>query len=237
MVFIKAIGSDGVERPRLRRIAVVGAGFSGLAVTIALLRRLHCPFEIWMIDAADAPAAFAEGPAGEALTAEPARDLSLLPERPDDFAEWLRRTLLADGAVRALNGPGSLHVRLSLFRTYVMARFGEAIGARRDVGMRMLRGDVARIDPLAHGGRVVLCDGEMADFDHVFIAAGAARPCDDGQSLAADEGGRLFAGGERLSGLSVVGAAVSGFPDMVRQAYRAALEVRPRGVADARRPA
>jgi len=237
MVLGKTVETGGMERPCPRHVAVVGAGLSGLAVTVALLRRLHRPFGISMIDAGDAPGALAGGAADEGLTAEPARSLSLFPERPDDFADWLKGTLLADGSVFALNGPGSLHVRPSLLRSYVMARFAEAIGARRDVGMRMLRERVMRIDPLAEGGRVVFDDGGMADFDHVFVAADAARLTPDRGSLSADDNGRLFAGGERLAGLSVVGAAASGFPETVRKAYRAVLEVRPRGVTHTRRPA
>lgn len=236
MALGKTIENGETGRACPWHVAVVGAGFSGLAVTVALLRRLHCRFEISMIDAGDAPGILGEAAADEGLTAEPARNLSLFPERPEDFADWLKGALLADGSVFALNGAGSLHVRPALFRSYVMARLAEAIGARRDVGMRMLRDRVVRIDPLARGGRVVLGDGEVADFDHVFVAADAARLTTDRTSLSADDGGRLFAGGRRLAGLSVVGAA-SGVPETVRQAYRAALEARPRGVVPARRPA
>jgi len=156
----------------MARIAVVGAGPSGLATIIALMRRLHRPFEAWMIDAGDAPGAFGDGPAGEALTTEPARDLSVLPERPDDFSRWLKDTLLAAGTVFALRGPQDIHVPRALFRDYLMARFGEALSQRPDVHIRTIRGTVRHLLAEREGVRLAFRDGEGAVFDHVFIATG-----------------------------------------------------------------
>jgi len=155
----------------LLRIAVVGAGPSGLAVAIALMRRLPQSFEAWMIDAEDAPGAFAEGAGGAALMAEPAGDLSVLPDRPDDFALWLGDELAAR-AVAPLHGPQDLHAPRTLFRAYLMKRFSEALAMRPDVRIRTVRDAVRHIGAAAGGVRLGFQEGESALFDHVFVATG-----------------------------------------------------------------
>lgn len=124
-----------------------------------------------MIDAEDAPGAFAEGAGGAALTAEPARDLSVLPDRPDDFARWLGDDLAARGVV-PLHGPHDLHVPRALFRAYLMNRFSEALVLRRDVRIRTVRGAARHIGSAADGVRIGFQEGESAVFDRVFVATG-----------------------------------------------------------------
>ena len=174
MFFERAVGQEGARPTGLpaMRIAVIGAGPSGLATAIALMRRFHRPFEAWLIDAEDAPGAFADGAAGRALTTEPARDLSVVPDRPEDFCDWLKAGLLSGGGVAALRGAQDLHVPRSLFRDYVMARFGEALSLRRDVRIRTFRGAVRHVGPCAQGLRIGFRDGDCADFDHVVVATG-----------------------------------------------------------------
>lgn len=190
MIFEKVAEEDfprGVALP-VPRIAVIGCGPSGLAMTIALMKRLHRPFDAWMIDASEAPGAFGDGLAGEALMCEPAGDLSVTPDRQDDFVDWLRDGMLGDGSVAVLRGPQGLHVRRSLFRDYVMARFADALAARKDVGIRTFRGGVRRVEPAGGGAGVVFADGERVSFDHVFLATGcgtARRESDSWQAAEA----------------------------------------------------
>ena len=174
MFFERVVREDAPRADALpiTRIAVIGAGPSGLATMIALMRRFHRPFEAWLIDAGDAPGAFGDGPAGKALTTEPARDLSIFPDWPDDFARWLKDGLLSSGTVAALRGAQDLHVPRALFRDYVMARFGEALSRRRDVCLRSFRGAVCDVGIDGDGMRVGFRDGESAHFDHVFVATG-----------------------------------------------------------------
>lgn len=172
MFFERRVRQDGSRALRMMQVAVIGAGPSGLATTIALMKRLHQPFEAWLIDAEDAPGAFGNGPEGRALTCEPARDLSVIPDRPDDFADWLKAGLLADGTIAALRGPQDLYVPRSLFRDYVMARFAEALSLRKDVRIRTFRGHVHGIDTTATGVRLAFRENENVEFDHVFLATG-----------------------------------------------------------------
>ncbi|AOF92538.1 FAD/NAD(P)-binding protein [Sinorhizobium sp. RAC02] len=156
----------------MMQIAVIGAGLSGLATTIALMKRFHQPFEAWLIDAEDAPGAFGNGPAGKALATEPARDLSVIPDRPDDFADWLNGSLLADGAIASLRGPQDLHVPRALFRDYVLARFSEALSLRKDIRIRTFLGEVRDAVPRNDRVQLRFREGDRAEFDHVFIATG-----------------------------------------------------------------
>jgi uncharacterized NAD(P)/FAD-binding protein YdhS len=172
MFFESAARQYGSELLPAIQVAVVGAGPSGLATAIALLKRFHRPFEAWLIDTEDAPGAFGDGPAGRALTTEPARDLSVIPDRPEDFADWLKTSLLKDGGVVALHGPQDLHVPRALFRDYVMARFAEALAVRKDVRIRSFRGFVRHLGAEAGGVRLCFREGESAVFDHVFVATG-----------------------------------------------------------------
>lgn len=178
------------------KIAIIGAGPSGLATAIALMKRLHRPFEAWLVDAEDAPGAFGNGAAGLVPTTEPARDLSVVPERPDDFADWLKTNWLAGGTVTTLCRPQDLHVPRALFRDYVMARFGEVMALRKDVRIRTFRGHVRHVDVGGATPRLIFHDGECADFDHVFVATGFGTAQREAASWQA-----AHSAAERLSGL------------------------------------
>lgn len=174
MFFERGVREDGA-RPAgssALKLAIIGAGPSGLVTAIALMKRLHRPFEAWLIDAEDAPGAFGNGVAGTVPTTEPARDLSVVPERPDDFADWLKAGWLAGGTIATLRRPQDLHAPRSLFRDYVMARFGEALSARKDVRIRTFRGHVRHVGTDGTGPYLCFRDGEQVAFDHVFVATG-----------------------------------------------------------------
>jgi uncharacterized NAD(P)/FAD-binding protein YdhS len=190
-MFIERVARQ--ESPMMQ-IAVIGAGLSGLATTIALMKRFRQPFEAWLIDAQDAPGAFGNGPAGRALTSEPARDLSVIPDRPDDFADWLKSSLLADGPIASLRGPQDLHVPRALFRDYVMARFSEALSLRKDIRIRTFRGEVRDAIPQNDRVRLRFREGDRAEFDHVFIATGFGAA-----QREADSWHTAYAAADRLS--------------------------------------
>lgn len=230
------------------KVAVIGAGPSGLATMIALMRRFHRPFEAWIVGAEDAPAAaFGDGLDGGALTAEPARELSVIPDRPDDFSGWLTENFLSNGVITALRGPQDLHVPRTVFRDYLMARFGEALCFRKDVRIRTMRATVRDVRAERDGVHIGFLDGESAVFDHVFLASGFghAQPLTlvdpsaralagllgyDPATLSVDDCGRLLGNGEPLAGFSIVGTIAArlrpgpfSFAETVRQVYRSVL--------------
>lgn len=245
--------------PPKAKVAVIGAGPSGLATMIALMRRFHRPFEAWIVGAEDAPGAFGDGPDGGALTAEPARELSVIPDRPDDFSDWLTENFLSNGVITALRGPQDLHVPRAVFRDYLMARFGEALCFRKDVRIRTMRATVRHVGVESDGVHIGFLDGESAVFDHVFLASGFghAQPLTlvdpsartlagllgyDAATLSIDDCGRLLGNGEPLAGFSIVGAIASSlrpgpfsFAETVRQVYRSVLAAPLHGPARAYR--
>ncbi|MCV3734949.1 FAD/NAD(P)-binding protein [Rhizobium sp. TRM96647] len=158
-------------------IAIVGRGPAGMTTAIALLRRLRRPFHLWMIDAADFPQSFGNGPAGQALMSERAGQLSALADRPLDFVDWLKAGLDSGrGTVLALRGFENVYVPRSVFRDYLTARFGEAFAARRDTTVQTVSAAVTALRP-ASGGRLCLAldDGSEMAFDQVFLSTGHGR--------------------------------------------------------------
>lgn len=156
------------------RIAIVGRGPAGMTTAIALLRRLRQPFHLWVIDASEQAGSFGAGPAGQALMSEPAGQLSAFADRPSDFVDWLEGSLSGTyGAVRALHGFENVYVPRSVFRDYLVSRFGEAFADRRDVTVQIVSATVDAAEEAANGRVTLRLDGGNALlFDHVFLATG-----------------------------------------------------------------
>lgn len=159
------------------RLAIVGRGPAGVAAAIALLRRLRRPFHLWMIDAADFPQSFGNGPAGQALMNERAGQLSALADRPLDFVDWLKSGLSGGrGSILPLRGFENVYVPRSVFRDYLTARFGEAFAARRDTTVQTVSAAVTVLRRAPGGGLcLTLDDDEEMAFDQVFLATGHGR--------------------------------------------------------------
>jgi uncharacterized NAD(P)/FAD-binding protein YdhS len=157
-------------------IAVVGRGFSGIMMAIALLKTVTQPFRLRLFDPAPTISggqALAGARSTEILNSR-ARDLSVATGEPKDFTRWLQ----ANGAFRdavsaAIPGFGQIFVPKSIFSDYVYQRFSEALSQRRDVTVQMshdVADDIRRLD---HGGvRLGFADGGALVFDDVILATG-----------------------------------------------------------------
>lgn len=157
-------------------IAVVGRGFSGIMMAIALLKTVTLPFRLRLFDPAPTISggqALAGARSTEILNSR-ARDLSVATGEPKDFTRWLQ----ANGAFRdavsaAIPGFGQIFVPKSIFSDYVYQRFSEALSQRRDVTVQMSHDVADEIRRLDHGGvRLGFAGGGALVFDDVILATG-----------------------------------------------------------------
>ena len=119
-------------------ICVVGGGFTGVAATIACLRRVNRPFCLTLVEPS---AALGRGVAFGGhdplhLLNVRARDLSIHADRPSDFLNWAFRQLDQGENDDALHA-GLAHAFLprQLFGEYVRQQFYEMVERRKDVDL------------------------------------------------------------------------------------------------------
>lgn len=166
-----------VAPERRPQFAIVGRGFSGMMVAIALLRRLKAPFDLCLFD----PNPLMEigetltGPADCEILNSRVRDLSLDPDDSGDFARWLQEDedfrLLVPAAI-----PGFEHlfVPKSVFRRYVMDWFARSLAARTDVHMRVSNASVRDAWLTGEGITLALENAPEAEAEasHLILATG-----------------------------------------------------------------
>jgi uncharacterized NAD(P)/FAD-binding protein YdhS len=119
-------------------ICVVGGGFTGVAATIACLRRVNRPFRLILVEPSAAlggGVAFGGQDPLHLLNVR-ARDLSIHADRPSDFLSWAFRQLDQGENDDALHA-GLAHAFLprQLFGEYVRQQFYEMVARRKDVDL------------------------------------------------------------------------------------------------------
>jgi uncharacterized NAD(P)/FAD-binding protein YdhS len=165
------------------QIAIVGRGFSGLMMAIALLKSVSRPFQLRMFDPQpiiSGGQALATTRATEILNSR-ARDLSVSTGEPKDFTRWLQANQQFREAVSAaIPGFGQIFVPKSTFSDYVYQRFSEALAQRTDVTVQMSNEGIAGIHRNDNSlFALTLADGSEALYDTVVLATGyglKARP-------------------------------------------------------------
>lgn len=158
------------------QIAIVGRGFSGLMMAIALLKSVSQPFQLRMFDPQpiiSGGQALATARSTEILNSR-ARDLSVSTGEPKDFTRWLQANAHFREAVSAaIPGFGQIFVPKATFSDYVYQRFSEALAQRTDVSVQMSNEDIARIRRIDDGLFTLgLADGSEAVCDTVVLATG-----------------------------------------------------------------
>jgi uncharacterized NAD(P)/FAD-binding protein YdhS len=154
------------------RIAIVGCGPTGMIVATALLRKVEAPVDLVFFDPAETPGSFAHGPRGRATLNECAGVLSVIGEDGGDFTDWLRHNMLGGMGVTSIHALDQIYVPVSLFRDYLLERFGSMLSGRRDASVQVLTERVVRIVPWTEGMHVRLAGGDTLAFDWTFIATG-----------------------------------------------------------------
>ena len=156
----------------MRTIAIIGAGFSGTATAVHLLRRARTPLRIFLID--DQP----ETAAGLAYSARhqdcllnvPASQMSVDATQPGELVEFAARQGMQVGAQDFLSR--------ALYGRYLAACLHDAT---ESAGMECARiwGRVTRLARLrnrARSWRIDLDDGHLLHADEVVLAVGNPRP-------------------------------------------------------------
>lgn len=159
----------------LHTIAIIGAGFSGAATAVQLLRRATQPLRLVLINRSGNMArglAYGTTSRDHALNV-PAGNMSAIADDPDDFLRYCR---WADPQTQ----PGDFAPR-RLYGCYLEALLDAADhGAAASVQLERWVGEVARIEPeRQHGGaQVHLSDGRVLHADRVVLAFGHFAPTD-----------------------------------------------------------
>jgi uncharacterized NAD(P)/FAD-binding protein YdhS len=152
-------------------IAIVGAGFSGAALVIQLLRRAERPIELVLINRSGPMArglAFGTRSSLHVLNV-PAARMSLFPDRETDFLSFAQRHA---PSIK----PGDFVPR-SLYGLYLETRLAEALaGAHRDVRYRHISAEVVDLDLTGPGVRLLFEDGSSLDADRAVLATGNFAP-------------------------------------------------------------
>ncbi|HEY7886856.1 MAG TPA: FAD/NAD(P)-binding protein [Steroidobacteraceae bacterium] len=156
----------------MRTIAIIGAGFSGTATAVHLLRYAHTPARIVLIDdQMEMAAGLAYSPSHQDwLLNVPAAHMSLDSSRPGELVDFARRQGKRIGAQDFLSR--------ALYGRYLCASLQEAIESSRMAYARIW-GRVSRLTQLhsrARAWRIDLDDGHLLFADEVVLATGNPRP-------------------------------------------------------------
>ncbi|MFG2523525.1 FAD/NAD(P)-binding protein [Streptomyces sp. NPDC048527] len=178
---------------RMRRVVIVGAGFSGTLTAIRLLQFATGPLEICLLEREEGyrygGLAFGQASTNwEHMLNIQAGRITLRRERPEDFLEWANAE--ADRSAWPLKwqyhafGVACVVPR-RIFSQYLAERLRGAVAdARPEVTLRELSGETIDIRATEHGGYVVkyadtACDSagvhELAS-DQVILATGHLAP-------------------------------------------------------------
>jgi len=152
---------------------VIGGGFTGVAAAIACLARIAEPFRLTVVEPAPT---LGQGVAFGAyhplhLLNIRTRDLSVQAGRPSDFLNWAFRQL-DQGENHAGLHEGLAHTFLprQLFGEYVRERFYDAVAARKDVELSVVRGVAISCRAVRGRYQVGIEAGDAISADVVIIA-------------------------------------------------------------------
>ncbi len=174
--FLSARTNAAAQPYAMPRIAVIGRGFSGMMMAIALMKTVRFPFHLQLFDpnsSVSGGQALASGHSSEILNSR-VRDLSVSAGDPDDFNQWLCGNAAFRSAVpAAIPGFLQIFVPKRIFSDYVYQRFSEAFSSRRDVAVQVSSETVFGLRRVRGGRFVVESDGAAnAPFDMVVLATG-----------------------------------------------------------------
>ncbi len=163
----------------MRRIAIIGAGFSGSILAVQLLRRLGTDAAADLHIDLIGKRGFARGLAYSTTSERhllnvPAGKMSAFPAEPDHFLNWLRShaELVGDSQIK----PTSFVPRL-IYGRYLEDLLAQASRANPE-RITAHRETAIAVKALGDGLRVSFADGKNLDDDFVVLAPGNFAPAD-----------------------------------------------------------
>ncbi|WP_457580426.1 FAD/NAD(P)-binding protein [Ensifer canadensis] len=169
------ISPDSDNAQEKPRIAIIGRGFSGIMMAIALMKSVRTAFHVHLFDpqpTISGGQVMAAAQSGEILNSR-VRDLSVAAGQPEDFNEWLCANQDFRAAVSAaIPGFQQIFVPKSIFSDYVYQRFSEALTRRPDISMQLSREAVLGLRKLPSGRFAVLQDEGSIECDVAVLATG-----------------------------------------------------------------
>lgn len=163
----------------MRKIAIIGAGFSGSILAVQLLRRLgrdaRADLHIDLIDKRGFARGLAYSTTSERhLLNVPTGKMSAFPAEPDDFLNWLRShaELVGDSQIK----PTSFVPRL-VYARYLEDLLAQASGANPE-RIATHRATAIAVKAIGERQRISFADGKSLDADIVVLAPGNFAPAD-----------------------------------------------------------
>ncbi len=163
---------DHQEKPR---IAIIGRGFSGIMMAIALMKSVRTAFHVHLFDpqpTISGGQVMAAAQSGEILNSR-VRDLSVAAGQPEDFNDWLCGNEDFRSAVSAaIPGFQQIFVPKSIFSDYVYQRFSEALIRRPDITMQLSCEAVLGLRKLPSGRFSIVQEDGAIECDVAVLATG-----------------------------------------------------------------
>jgi len=165
----------------MRKIAIVGGGFSGSLTVVQLMRQSVAPLEITMVE--KRPGRVGKGLAystveGCHLLNVPVKGMSALPDQPAHFLQWAQAESAA-GRLPGIEVHADAFLPRMQYGRYVEALLQNTIRANEHRHrFRLIAGEVTDVITEGDAATLTLQDGSVITADRVVLALGNFPPSD-----------------------------------------------------------
>src|SRR5215470_4295215 len=172
-----------------RRIAIIGAGFSGSLLAVHLLRRSGPEDRVYLIERSAGfgrGLAYATGNPHHLLNVR-AGNMSALSDQPDHFLEWLRSLPENERSAVSISEDRLTFVSRQLYGSYIQHILGREIWSAESAHRLYLVADEAvALHPAGEGYSLEVAGGRRYEVDAVALAMGNFPPEGDARGYIAN---------------------------------------------------
>lgn len=178
-----------LAQARGRRIAIIGAGFSGSLLAVHLLRRSGPEDRVYLIERSAGfgrGLAYATGNPYHLLNVR-AGNMSALSDQPDHFLEWLRALPEDERGAVSVTEDRLTFVSRQLYGSYIQHILGREIWSAESAHRLFLVADEAvALHPAGEGYSLEVAGGRRYEVDAVALAMGNFPPEGDARGYIAN---------------------------------------------------